>query len=336
MTTVSNPLPQQIPAPIPTLTHLNPNILLAIYLISPLVALFVFIDFLSSGMSLSQRISFDNRLMLLIGLLLQTPHAIASMFTFADKEYIAAYKWTLVKCVLIGIGTLGLILAIGDAFFMACLLTYNFYHQCSQQAGIAAMLARNKSRLHETWRWMTIIIQFVSFFAILGRNNPDIQLLPIIETLLIWAAALFLVAFGIVSVLTARQSQTRTGMLMIGAQTLTLYLVVGMFILNLPLLMIIAPVVIHDFTAFAFYINHNTNRNRESRPNVFSRLRNIIPMPEYLLTPALGLIFGSGIFLFGESTFIYAIFAILVNVIHIYLEGKMWKSGSPHRQYTFV
>lgn len=333
MTTASPPLPAiELP-----LSRLSPLILLGIYLIVPATLMFVLLDAVATNLEFSRRISFDPQLFLLVSLLLQTPHAIASMFTFADREYVVAYRFTLAKCILVGIGTLALILLVGDMPFMACLMAYNFYHQNSQQAGIAAMVARNKSRLHNVWRWMAIFIESMGLLAIMIRLSPNVQVLPEAKPIMILLSVLVLVAFGFVGMLVARQSKTDMGRLLIAAHTIMLFVYAGMFALDLPLLMIIAPVVVHDLTAFAFYINHNTNRNRDTKFNVLSRLRNVLPMPELLLTPLMALAVVGVILLSGSTaTSYFAFVSILINVIHIYLEGRMWKAGSLHRKYTLV
>lgn len=334
MTTASSTLPA--PGAALPMSRLNPLILLGIYLIVPALALFVLIDAVATQLAFSRRIAFDNELILLVGLLLQSPHVVASLFTFADPEYAVAYRRILGRCLLLGVATLALILMVGDLLFMFLLMAYNTYHQNSQQAGIAAMVARSKTGLHNAWRWMGIIIELVGFMAILARNSPAVHVSPATQMMLVGTTAVFLAAFGVVTVLVARQSQTRPGRLLIGAQAGMLYFYVLMFALNLPLLMILAPVVVHDLTAFAFYINHNTNRNRETLHNYFSRLRRLVPMPEYLLTPLAALLLGLAMFLTGANVSVYALIAILLNVMHIYLEGRMWKAGSLHRRYTHV
>lgn len=337
MTTATHTHPSPEPTGTLPLSRLSPLVLLGIYLIVPALALFVMIDYIATDLDFSRRIAFDTHLMLVASLLLQAPHAIASLFTFADREYTSTYKGTLIKCGLIGLATLILILLVGDILLMLCLIAYNFYHQSSQQAGIAAMVAGNKSRLHEVWRWMSVIIQLVGFIALLANNNPDYHMMPDKKAALTIAAVLFMACFAVVSVIVARQSKTAMGRLLIGAQAVMLYLYVAMYIINLPLLMILAPVVVHDLTAFAFYINHNTNRNRETRFNYFSRIRNVVPMPEYVLTPLVALLLGASMFMSGSAEASYfAIVAIVLNVMHIYVEGKMWKAGSLHRKYTLV
>lgn len=326
-----------LPASEPPLIRLDPRILLGIYLIVPATLLFLLLDAAVTGLEFSRRISFDAHLLLLVSLLLQSPHAFASMFTFADREYASAYRFTLLKCVLVAVATIALILAVGDTVFMICLMLYNFYHQNSQQAGIAAMVARSKTRLHNLWRWMAIIIESAGFLALLIRVTPEIHVAPGAKLVYSLIAMVFMVAFAIVSGRVAQQSKTGIGKLLIGAHAVMLFVYVGIFLLNLPLMMIIAPVVVHDLTAFAFYINHNANRNRDTKHNVFSKIRNIAPMPEILLTPLVSLAVILVLFLSGSTdTFGYAVAAIVINVVHIYAEGVIWKAGSLHRRYTRV
>lgn len=337
MSTASTPLPHPDADAGPALRRLSPLVLLAMYLIVPAVLLFVLLDTVATDLEFSRRISFDTHLFLVFSVLLQMPHATASLFTFADRDYLVNYKSRLAGCVVVALGTLALLQVAGPVLFMLCLMAYNFYHQNSQQAGIAAMVARNKSRLHELWRWLAIVIEMAGFLVVIVRNLPDVHVAPTVRLALALGAVLLMAAFGLVSVLVARQSKTAMGRLLIGAHTAMLFGYALLCVLNLPLLMMLAPVVVHDFTAFAFYINHNGNRNRDTKHNFFSRLRNVIPMPEYLLTPLMALLLGSLLFLdTSGTTTLLATGAILVNVLHFYLEGAIWKAGSLHRRHTLV
>lgn len=333
MTTATPALPN--PVADDHLSRLSPVVLLSIYAIVPVVFLLVLADYLGNDLGFSRRIAFNDHTLLLVGLFLQTPHSFASLFTFFDREYASTYRGKLARCVLVAAGSVALIQLVGESLFSLCLVTYNFYHQAAQQTGIAALVARNKSRPHETWRWMSMAILWTGFIAMMVTNNPKAVVAPWFKDTMLVVAALFLAAFAVVSYQVARNSKTGVGRLYVAATSAMLYLYVGLYFLNLPLFMIFVPVFVHDISAFAFYINHNTNRNRETKHNFFSRLRNVLPMPEYLLTPGIALLFGT-IYMtdFGISFYIYL--SIILNMMHFYIEGVMWKADSLHRRYIRV
>lgn len=323
-----------------TLTHtakphrLNPAALLGIYSIIPAVLLFIAIDYWATNLQWSRSLDVTPQTTLLIGLLFQSPHAFASVLSFIDTEYIHAYKRQLILGVLIALGGMSLAVLFNNAALTLFLVIYTFYHQSSQQAGISAMLSRHKSWQHEVWRWMSFVIFFIGLMGVFIKTNPsDLYFSqPHIKLMMSVIAALFLLFYTAIGIVVARKSTTKIGRAYVLANTAMLLAYAGFFSVNFFLYMILIPVFIHDMTAFAFYINHNTNRNAETKHNFISRLRNKITVPEFVLTPLAGFLCGA-VFLLGLDKSLYAYIAITVNVMHFYLEGVMWKHGALHRQH---
>jgi hypothetical protein len=323
------------PLDVPPLHRLSPTLLLWIYAVIPAVLWFLLVDYLFTDMRMARGMQVTDQFVLVIGALLQAPHNFASLLTFLDREYLREYGRKLLACAVVGVLSLSIPWFLGEVVFAFFLLTYTFYHQSAQQAGIAALIAQNKSRLHEAWRWMSLTILVVGLVALAVKNNPEAVFTPAFEQLVLGLSGLFLGTFVLISVLVARRSKTRIGMAYIGATSLMMLVYIGLYVVNLPVLMLFIPVFVHDITAFAFYINHNANRNRVVKHNWVSRIRNVVPMPEILLTPLAGLLCGA-VFLLGLDTSFYIYLATLLNVMHFYIEGIMWKGGSLHRKYIQV
>lgn len=335
MNNPSNALPVAEEAVAPK--RLNPAILLSIYLIIPAISGFMLIDYALTGLRISRGLDLNAQSIILIGLAFQSPHAFASLLLFFDSEYLREYKGRLAISALLSLGSLCILWFIGIAAFTLFLATYTFYHQSSQQAGVATLLAKNKARYHNLWRWMSFIIFFIGLFGIIIKTDPAITVfsVPVIKNFISIAAAIFLALYLVVSLSVARESKTTIGKAYVLANTLMFIAYICFFLEGFYFYMILVPVFVHDMTAFSFYINHNANRNNGKVINFVSRIRNIVAVPELLLTPLAGIVCGTALF-FGANKMFYAYVAVFINVMHFYLEGIMWKKGSLHRKSIII
>lgn len=88
------------------------------------------------------------------------------------------------------------------------------------------------------------------------------------------------------------------------------------------------PRVIHDLTAFAVYITHDTNRDRP-RNRVY-RITRFTRLPPAVLLPALSV----GIAYTMTSHRDWAavnIAVIALSFLQHYMEGIIWRGPNPHR-----
>jgi hypothetical protein len=313
---------------------LNYNLIVGIYFIIPFIFLVIFFDYFITGLEFSKSLMNNNyHIFLIITLFLQTPHSIASILTFFDRGYISAYKFKLIKlCIIIALTSIAW--KLNDNLLLLAVIIYNFYHYSSQQAGITALLAKNKSRTHEIWKWATCIIFLSGLFGAAGISGPyPVNLEPFKGILYAILIVLFS-GFIAVSAILARQSQTRIGALYIAVNSFMLITYFGLFLSGLWFYMVVIPVFLHGMTALLCYINHNANRNAKNPVNFISRFRNILPMPEYMLTP-LAAILGTGVLTLAGHSFpdYYSYMIALLNIIHLYFDTFMWRKGAPHRAY---
>lgn len=308
--------------------RIKPAYLLGVYGIIPVIILFLAADLLLNDWQLSRSLPSDPHTMQWFTMFFMLPHIFASLFTFFDREYLMAYKDRLAVSVpLILVAMVGIPFLFGAPVFRLIVAVYTIFHLVSQQTGIAAMVARNKSGAYHAWKW-------VSFFAIMMISIVASADFPALHRALYVALPVFLLLYGVLTLLAARQSKTAVGKYYIAANSLMIVACYGLALVNLPFFVILIPRVVHDVTAFYFYISHNANRNREQPLNWVSRLRKWLRLPEYAFTPLMGILCTAlATATLGEHIFFVVIF---LGLLHYYWEGVMWKQGSPHRANIYV
>ena len=298
--------------------------LLAIYVAIPAVLLFMLADrFLFGGVAQKFLPQTPEQLLWYM-LLFNFPHIFASYFSFADKEYFSYYR----KKLLVGIPLIvlaGMLLAWQSTeLCVLILIGYTFYHNVSQQTGITTILMRYRDRMVTVWRFVNIalaIFLYVLIYPSLWRSAAWEYAYPVGLTLLACSIVL--------TVLMTKHAQTREGKLYAwGTTSIAGVGLIGVA-LGYPIFAISLLRVVHDITAFVFYIVHDMNRNREVAHNLLYRY--VIPSTSMLvfMIPLFG-VFLTYVVQGGGTATVLPVFFILA-VTHFYIEGFMWKNGSPHR-----
>ena len=88
--------------------------------------------------------------------------------------------------------------------------------------------------------------------------------------------------------------------------------------------------VVHDLTAFIFYIIHDHNRNKESPKQVLYRLLKPLKVPVIILSPIIALLIAAALTLNISHIGFYPF--LIVGYMHYFLESRIWKNGTPHRE----
>lgn len=313
---------------LPPIMRIKPVYLLGIYSIIPVVMLFLAGDFWLNGLGLSRSLPADPHTMQWFTMFFMLPHIFASLFTFLDRDYLVAYKERLAVSVpLILVMILAIPVLFDAPILQMIMAVYTLFHLISQQTGIAAMIARNKSAVYQAWKWL-------SFFAVLMISIMAQTNFPRLHDFLYGALPFFILLYGALTLVTARQSKTVVGMGYIAANSVMIVICYGLALARLPFFVILILRVVHDVTAFYFYVSHNANRNRERHLNLVSRLRKWLRLPEYVFTPLMGVLCTAlATATLGDGIFFTVIF---LGLLHYYWEGIMWKQGSPHRANIYV
>jgi hypothetical protein len=309
---------------------LSPVWLLALYGIVPASLLFYLWDLTLNDSTWTRALPEDPHSIQWFTLFFMLPHICSSTLTMLDGEYVRHYR----KRLLVSIPLMLLVMAIffqflGVAAFSIFIAVYTIQHLVSQQTGIASMLARNKSKRHETWKWVQIVSVSVLYVAILTGN----KLVHDVANAISIGAVPALVWLGLQ---VAREARTDKGRLYVHANTVMTCVFIFFFWVGQPFFMILIPRFVHDVSAFSFYVSHNANRNSEVKHNLVSKLTSFLRLPELIATPATGMIAALGLtVLLAGSPWMFPAMTFIA-LFHYYWESVIWKTGAPHRAYVRI
>lgn len=305
---------------------LSPGILTLSYAVAPLFFLGVLADLLLFGGRIRAALPADPSGLAWFILIFNVPHQIASLFSFADREYLAHYRKKLFPGLLILLAAYGLLFWYSSSLAYAVLIAYTAYHLVAQQSGVLALIARGQSSAARAWKWLTVVLFAIGY----GLALPDSQYAALIGAAHGYDVLPYaLIAFFALSTFLVLRLPSRDGKLFAFLASASSLFGFAFLFLGYPFLAILSPRIEHDATAFLLYGTHDYNRNLASRPNCLYRLFERVRVPVYALTVALALLFAY-VFNHVSALWSYALAALFVT--HYYVEGFAWKRGGLHQK----
>ncbi|MFN2555786.1 MAG: hypothetical protein ABR592_02760 [Nitriliruptorales bacterium] len=318
--------------------------LLLLYLVIPLALGLVVVDQLVLDGSLRAALPREPSHYLLFELVFGWPHIVASTIILATNgEYVAAYRRRLLvaSAVITAFFTIGYFtLPYTVLFFVGA--TATIVHVLKQQIGIGRGAARTGSRIYGAWGWAAIATGVVLYNALF------LQALDPYRPVLVPVAAILAAITVWLAVRVHRDITSDLGHRFLWANTA---LVASSFLFYLGgygLLAIAVPRVVHDMTAFAFYVVHDANKHGSGPRNSLHRLAARIPGGVFWVTPALAIVVAYLLSEHGDALVHLLSGGIVADAVpkpvslgvlgylgmmHYYYESFTWKSGSPYRPY---
>lgn len=299
----------------------------SVFLIVPLVALFGGWDYFFNNQKLLPHLQFDSLFLPLYLLVFELPHVFASFLSFFQKEYITQYK----KHLYLGIPlTLLLFLVLVGANFYLAITVYlivTLFHVTRQLTGIAHFYGVPKNYWHGWWTWL-LTAGLASMYIVMQPGFVPAayhELLLIIVQITILLSA----ACGLRLLFDTKQTFGRWYIILAILMSAVSY---GMLVLGYAFLSVLIVRVIHDVTAFMFYINHEMNNNNKLVQNWLYKYVPCLPWSLIVIVPAIAI--GLGLILRSSIENVQVLFAIVMTVsfIHYYLESVIWKRDSLHRK----
>lgn len=331
--------PGQVIRRIASPTAVSYRFLLGIYSVLPISFGIVLVDAFMLDHALTERLPSSPELLRLFTVFFVVPHQVASAITFLDKGYLATYGRKLSAAIpILCLAAVSLPAILTPRAFFVLYASLTMYHVIGQQLGITRIIAKKTDWAFHGWKWLSLVLAAALYVRLYGLDAPTLFLVPpspmrpITDTL-------FLVLLPPLIYLTwrgARRSETRIGRMYWWSNTAMIVTCYALLAARYSFFTVLIPRVIHDLTAFAFYVVHDFNRNRSQDHNLLYAWLRRTGLPTWALGPLVAIALGNVVS--ESSTFQYGGAVMLaLAFFHYYTESIMWKRNTVHRdQVRFI
>ncbi len=314
------------------------NSLLSLYILVPITALAMGVDYFIFHGRLRATLPRNPEHLRAYTFLFVLPHVVASAGSFLDREYAAFYQRKLWAALVVAFA-LGILMPRFFGAFASLIIyvVYTMYHLITQQTGIAMFMTGGTSRPFYFWRWGTILASVLMYLLILVSPNwtgPFLASFPLrffLDSLIIPLLIVMCAGGGIVGY----RSRTSIGRWYVAGNCAMLVLTGFCYILHYSFFGVLLTRAIHDITGFLFYAAHDSNRNGKETPNLFYRLLKRTGLPIYLLCPIFGIALANTLLQLRFYPYVRESLMMLAY-FHYYTEGFMWKRSALHRRFVPV
>ena len=337
---------QAVPSAPPLAWSISFRVLLALYLIIPACVLLQWCDVGVWAGYLKTHLPSSPNHFLLFQILFGTPHIIASaIILVSNAEYRQQYRrhvggLTLVLLVVFGLGSL----FIPYRVFYVFVAAWTVFHVLKQQHG----LARGVCKL-PTWAFylllgLSVMTGLVVYIGIFLKNSLGVQ-----ETeWLRHVAGSGCVALFCTGLLCQRLLNTALGKWFLWANILLVISSFYFYVQDYYFFAILVPRLVHDVTAYIFYVTHDHNKHALQPKNTLYHWANALHLPIILVLPVLSFALAFVLKAYGDTLVTLAmryLFDVQLNkavtlgglgylaLLHYYSEALTWRQGSPYRQF---
>jgi len=322
-----------------TALSVSGNLLTALYCIIPVCAAVVVIDMLLLDQALMRNyLPSSPEQWLIWAVAFDTPHILASFFSFADKEYYRSYKSRVLKTLaIVSIAVVLFTLVVPVAapsalarlltiLFSAFVITYTMYHVLSQQLGVAlSMMKIRPGKLYSPFRWCaTLSGTFMYSLAVVDHDLyfVGVRFGAIFELL----APAFIAISCVLGHNLAKDSKSAKGTLYLYSNLAMLIVAYAFWSWGYGVFVIAVPRFVHDITAFYIYSVHDHNRNLQTRHNYI--YRTVYFLSPLIVCPVLAM----GLSIALEQSALFVAPLLIVTLLHYYVEGFIWRGDTLHRR----
>jgi len=322
------------------------RLLLGLYAIIPLCLLLQSVDsWLWQGYLQAHLPSSPNHF-ILFQILFGTPHIIASAIVLGSNvEYLQFYKrnillMTLAVIMVFGVGSL----FIPYKALYIIVASWTVFHVLKQQHGIGRGVCTLPNWAFNVLLWLSVAAGICIYMGIFLKNTLDVQQVGWLKE----SAAVLCICVVVTALLCQNYVKTSFGRWFLWANVL---LVVSSFYLYLQqyyFFAILVPRLVHDATAYVFYVTHDYNRHHQHPQNRLYRLTERCGIHVFIVLPVLSFTLAFMLQSYGDAmaSFItQALFGVDIRkaitlgllgylaLLHYYTEAITWKHGSPYRRF---
>jgi hypothetical protein len=328
--------------------HLNVSfrVLLGLYLIIPLCLLLYGLDMAFWQSYLRENLPTKPTHFLLFQVLFGTPHILAStILLVSNDDYLRFYKrrlcWmTLAIAIIFGIGSL----FIPYRVFYVAVAGWTVFHVLKQQHGVARGLCQLPVWAYHSLLWLSVSAGLLIYIGIFLHTSLEPETLLLIKN-----GAGILTAFLIAIALYCQHYVN--GVLPRIFLWANVFLVVSSFYFYVQeyyFFAILIPRLVHDATAYVFYVTHDFNKHSVQPQNGLYRFAKRYSISIFMVLPVLSFLLAFLLQAYGDVAIAWLmreVFGVEVRkvvtlgvlgyfaLMHYYSEGLTWRAGSPYRQF---
>lgn len=282
----------------------------------------------------------------LFQILFGTPHIVASaILLLSNRDYLTFYKTRLVAMTLFIVVFFGLgSLVIPYKVLYIITACWTVYHVLKQQHGIGKGVCRLPTWAFHLLLWLSVAAGILIYMGIFLKNSLE----PLQAEWIRHLAAGLTVLLVIASVACQRLVATVFGKSFMWANTCLIVSSFYLYSQQYYFLAILIPRLVHDATAYIFYVTHDYNKHhREPRNRLYQYAARcnlhvfvVLPLLSFVLTFFLQAYGDDLVNLIARTLFNTEIYKAItlgllgyLALMHYYTEAFVWAAGSPLRQY---
>ncbi len=301
--------------------------LILLYCIIPVFLIAVWVDQSMLDGALLKFFPFRPESWLLWVYLFGMPHVIGGMQMFADKEYLQAYGWRLMRILGVCLVLPPLVIALfGDDYLFAIFMGFIVYHAIAQQMGLTlVVLKKSPDFFFYVWKWTAVGIGAILYVMMYWRFPIAlIDRYGLGEPLMDVGLILLVVGVSAAGVLMWRNRDNRLGVVYIAANVALIGADCFLFYMHYFFLVVVMGRIIHEFTAWPIYMAHDHNRNRTLAHNwIYRVFKGVGPVAVVSLVLA----FAVGFTVQYAASMVSFVASVVVSlsIYHYYTEHFLWR-----------
>jgi len=322
------------------------RLLLGLYAIIPVCLLLAFFDTWFWQDFLKTNLPSSPSHFLLFQILFGTPHIIASaVILVTNTEYLSFYKHKL----LFMTAAIAIVFGIGSLFipyrvFYLAVAAWTVFHVLKQQHGICRGVCRLPAWAFYLLLWLSVAAGFFIYVGIFLKNSLDVQQ---VEWLKEFAGGLCIVLLCS-AVFCQRYVASVFGKCFLWANILLVLTSFYLYLHQYYFLAILVPRLVHDTTAYIFYVTHDYNKHHLRPKNTIYRCAAYFNLPIFIVLPLISFVLAFVLQAYGDSVVnmisnlffgtnirkaVTVGFLGYLGLMHYYTEAFTWKNDSPYRQF---
>lgn len=322
------------------------KLLLSFYLMIPLCLLVMLLDQWHFAGYIQQHLPSSPKHFLLFQVLFGTPHIIASsILLVSNTEYLKLYKLKLLFM------TLAIILFFGvGSLFIPYIVLYvlaaswTVYHVLKQQYGIGRGVYRLPNWAFYLLMWLAVGAGIFVYIGIFLKNSLDVQQAEwVMQT-----AGSLSVCLVLMTIYCHRHVNNSIGLFFMWSNTLLVLSSFYLYVEQYYFLAILIPRIVHDVSAYVFYVSHDYNKHHSQPRNCIYRWAQSCHLPIFLVLPLLSFVLTVILQIYGDalvSEITRLFFGVEVRkaitlgligylaLMHYYTEAFTWRADSPYRKF---